>query len=172
MLCIYEYVLWTPGWFEQGRWWHPEVSEGCWRRADMIPFNIYVRMEMLAMTIDCYSIVKQIPILSDHTYHARSQHFMTVPSRSMEMWKWGIYVCNLLEWQEDKLRCSTLIAALFEVLMNCCREDERRRIEKTNPNPRMPLVRFNGGTWRVGGLLVWLQKAFSSRRWKCTKYIT
>lgn len=63
----------------------------------MIPFNIYVRMEMLAMTIDCYSIVKQIPILSDHTYHARSQHFMTVPSRSMEMWKWGIYVCNLLE---------------------------------------------------------------------------
>jgi protein phosphatase 1L len=32
-------------------------------------------------------------------------------------------------------------------------EDERKRIEYMNPNPNMPLVRYVGGTWRVGGLL-------------------
>ena len=38
-------------------------------------------------------------------------------------------------------------------------EDERKRIEGTNPNPRLPLVRYVGGTWRVGGLLA-LSRAF------------
>lgn len=31
--------------------------------------------------------------------------------------------------------------------------DERTRIERNNPTPKMPLVRFVGGTWRIGGLL-------------------
>ena len=38
-------------------------------------------------------------------------------------------------------------------------EDERKRIEKTNPNPKMPLVRFVGDTWRCGGILA-LSRAF------------
>lgn len=38
-------------------------------------------------------------------------------------------------------------------------EDERARIEKQNPNPRLPLVRYVGETWRVGGLLA-LSRAF------------
>jgi protein phosphatase 1L len=38
-------------------------------------------------------------------------------------------------------------------------ERERERIERNNPNPKMPLVRFVGGTWRVGGLLA-LSRAF------------
>ncbi|KAI8104210.1 hypothetical protein M9435_006733 [Picochlorum sp. BPE23] len=38
-------------------------------------------------------------------------------------------------------------------------EDERKRIEGQNPNPNMPLVRYIGGTWRVGGLLA-LSRAF------------
>ncbi|KXZ50219.1 hypothetical protein GPECTOR_17g856 [Gonium pectorale] len=39
------------------------------------------------------------------------------------------------------------------------REAERIRIEKMNPNPKLPLVRYMGGTWRVGGLLA-LSRAF------------
>ncbi|KAG2498572.1 hypothetical protein HYH03_003323 [Edaphochlamys debaryana] len=39
------------------------------------------------------------------------------------------------------------------------REEERYRIESANPNPRLPLVRYQGGTWRVGGLLA-LSRAF------------
>ena len=31
--------------------------------------------------------------------------------------------------------------------------DERDRIERNNPTPKVPLVRFVGGTWRIGGLL-------------------
>lgn len=38
-------------------------------------------------------------------------------------------------------------------------EDERVRIERLNPNPKLPLVRYVGGTWRVGGLLA-LSRAF------------
>ncbi|KAK9845479.1 hypothetical protein WJX81_007509 [Elliptochloris bilobata] len=38
-------------------------------------------------------------------------------------------------------------------------ELERKRIERTNPNPKMPLVRYVGGTWRVGGILA-LSRAF------------
>jgi len=38
-------------------------------------------------------------------------------------------------------------------------EDERKRIERYNPNPKMPLVRYVAGTWRVGGLLA-LSRAF------------
>ena len=38
-------------------------------------------------------------------------------------------------------------------------EQERIRIERTNPNPKMPLVRYIGGTWRVGGILA-LSRAF------------
>jgi serine/threonine protein phosphatase PrpC len=39
------------------------------------------------------------------------------------------------------------------------RESERVRIEANNPNPKMPMVRYIGGTWRVGGLLA-LSRAF------------
>lgn len=39
------------------------------------------------------------------------------------------------------------------------REAERKRIERTNPNPKMPLVRFVGDTWRTGGILA-LSRAF------------
>jgi protein phosphatase 1K len=38
-------------------------------------------------------------------------------------------------------------------------ESERKRIERQNPNPKMPMVRYVGGTWRVGGLLA-LSRAF------------
>ena len=38
-------------------------------------------------------------------------------------------------------------------------EAERDRIERENPNKRLPLVRYVGGTWRVGGLLA-LSRAF------------
>jgi protein phosphatase 1L len=40
-------------------------------------------------------------------------------------------------------------------------EDERARIEAQNPNPRLPLVRYVGETWRVGGLLA-LSRAFGN----------
>ncbi|KAF8056105.1 protein phosphatase 2C 45 [Scenedesmus sp. PABB004] len=39
------------------------------------------------------------------------------------------------------------------------KESERLRIEAQNPNPKMPMVRYAGGTWRVGGLLA-LSRAF------------
>lgn len=39
------------------------------------------------------------------------------------------------------------------------KDSERSRIESFNPNPKMPLVRYVGGTWRVGGLLA-LSRAF------------
>ena len=38
-------------------------------------------------------------------------------------------------------------------------EEERERIEAQNPNPKLPLVRYVGETWRVGGLLA-LSRAF------------
>lgn len=38
-------------------------------------------------------------------------------------------------------------------------EEERVRIESQNPNPKMALVRYVGGTWRVGGILA-LSRAF------------
>ncbi len=38
-------------------------------------------------------------------------------------------------------------------------ENERVRIERTNPNPKMKLVRYVAGTWRVGGILA-LSRAF------------
>jgi Protein phosphatase 2C len=40
-------------------------------------------------------------------------------------------------------------------------EEERARIEAQNPNPRRPLVRYVGETWRVGGLLA-LSRAFGN----------
>lgn len=46
-----------------------------------------------------------------------------------------------------------------------CSEEERKRIEATNPNPRLPLVRFVGGTWRVGGILA-LSRAFGDAHLK------
>eukprot|EP00889_Picochlorum_renovo_P004829 jgi/Picre1/31859/NNA_007207.t1 len=46
-------------------------------------------------------------------------------------------------------------------------EDERKRIEGQNPNPNMPLVRYIGGTWRVGGLLA-LSRAFGDAYLKGT----
>jgi hypothetical protein len=42
-------------------------------------------------------------------------------------------------------------------------ESERARIERFNPNPKMPLVRFVAGTWRVGGLLA-LSRAMLRRK--------
>ncbi|KAF6257407.1 phosphatase 2C-like domain-containing protein [Scenedesmus sp. NREL 46B-D3] len=39
------------------------------------------------------------------------------------------------------------------------KESERVRIERNNPNPKLPMVRYIGGTWRVGGLLA-LSRAF------------
>lgn len=39
------------------------------------------------------------------------------------------------------------------------KESERLRIEAQNPNPKLPMVRYVGGTWRVGGLLA-LSRAF------------
>lgn len=39
------------------------------------------------------------------------------------------------------------------------KESERVRIERNNPNPKQPMVRYVGGTWRVGGLLA-LSRAF------------
>jgi protein phosphatase 1L len=38
-------------------------------------------------------------------------------------------------------------------------EEERERIEAQNPNPKLPLVRYVGKTWRVGGVLA-LSRAF------------
>eukprot|EP00210_Caulerpa_lentillifera_P001219 g1175.t1 len=38
-------------------------------------------------------------------------------------------------------------------------EEERIRIEKENPNRKMPLVRYVEGTWRIGGMLA-LSRAF------------
>ena len=46
-------------------------------------------------------------------------------------------------------------------------EEERKRIEYQNPNPNMPLVRYVGGTWRVGGLLA-LSRAFGDAYMKGT----
>eukprot|EP00890_Picochlorum_soloecismus_P002487 jgi/Picsp_1/3239/NSC_06079-R1_protein len=46
-------------------------------------------------------------------------------------------------------------------------EEERLRIEAQNPNPNMPLVRYVGGTWRVGGLLA-LSRAFGDAYMKGT----
>jgi protein phosphatase 1L len=46
-------------------------------------------------------------------------------------------------------------------------EEERIRIERQNPNPKSPLVRYVGGTWRVGGLLA-LSRAFGDAFMKGT----
>lgn len=46
-------------------------------------------------------------------------------------------------------------------------EEERKRIEAQNPNPKQPLVRYVGGTWRVGGLLA-LSRAFGDAYLKGT----
>lgn len=47
------------------------------------------------------------------------------------------------------------------------KQEERSRIESFNPNPKMPLVRYVGGTWRVGGLLA-LSRAFGDAYLKGT----
>lgn len=49
-------------------------------------------------------------------------------------------------------------------------EAERKRIEQYNPNPKMPLVRFVGGTWRVGGLLA-LSRAFGDAYMKVRGFL-
>jgi protein phosphatase 1L len=48
---------------------------------------------------------------------------------------------------------------------------ERKRIENFNPNPKMPLVRFVAGTWRVGGLLA-LSRAFGDAYMKGSLQVT
>lgn len=45
--------------------------------------------------------------------------------------------------------------------------DERTRIERSNPTPKVPLVRFVGGTWRIGGLLA-LSRALGDAYLKST----
>lgn len=47
----------------------------------------------------------------------------------------------------------------WPLILSTRREEERKRIERTNPNPKMPLVRFVGDTWRTGGVLA-LSRAF------------
>ena len=47
----------------------------------------------------------------------------------------------------------------FTHMVYWCSEEERLRIEDKNPNPKMPLVRYVEGTWRVGGILA-LSRAF------------
>eukprot|EP00899_Mesostigma_viride_P020457 jgi/Mesvir1/28412/Mv13854-RA.1 len=47
-------------------------------------------------------------------------------------------------------------------------EEERLRIERNNPFPKQPLVKFVGGTWRVGGLLA-LSRAFGDAYLKSVK---
>ncbi len=49
--------------------------------------------------------------------------------------------------------------ACTDAVWDAYSEEERLRIEATNPNPRLPLVRYVGGTWRVGGILA-LSRAF------------
>ena len=53
------------------------------------------------------------------------------------------------------------------IVLLWCREAERLRIERLNPNPKFPLVRYIGGTWRVGGLLA-LSRAFGDAYLKGT----
>ena len=61
------------------------------------------------------------------------------------------------------LQCPLKLAQILNVgrtsQIGCRRERERLRIESKNPNPKMPLVRYVGGTWRVGGILA-LSRAF------------
>jgi Protein phosphatase 2C len=54
--------------------------------------------------------------------------------------------------------------------MHFFREAERKRIERTNPNPKMPLVRFVGDTWRTGGVLA-LSRAFGDAYLKVTRAV-
>ena len=51
------------------------------------------------------------------------------------------------------------------------REAERKRIERTNPNPKMPLVRFVGDTWRTGGVLA-LSRAFGDAYLKVIRAVS
>jgi protein phosphatase 1K len=46
-------------------------------------------------------------------------------------------------------------------------EDERKRIESFNPNPKLPLVKKVGDTWRIGGILA-LSRAFGDAFLKST----
>lgn len=48
-------------------------------------------------------------------------------------------------------------------------ESERVRIESQNPNPKLPLVKYVGGTWRVGGLLA-LSRAFGDAYMKASGF--
>lgn len=51
------------------------------------------------------------------------------------------------------------LCSMLPVAQLSHREEERKRIERQNPNPKMSMVRYVGGTWRVGGLLA-LSRAF------------
>ena len=46
-------------------------------------------------------------------------------------------------------------------------EDERKRIERSNPTPKMPMVRYVGDCWRVGGILA-LSRAFGDSYMKAS----
>lgn len=51
------------------------------------------------------------------------------------------------------------------------RPSHAQRIERYNPNKKMPLVRYVGGTWRVGGLLA-LSRAFGDAYMKSSLQVT
>jgi Protein phosphatase 2C len=64
-----------------------------------------------------------------------------------------------LQNAEQCQQCSARAAGNHVCVHAIFREAERKRIERTNPNPKMPLVRFVGDTWRTGGVLA-LSRAF------------
>jgi hypothetical protein len=64
---------------------------------------------------------------------------------------------------DSAVACLTALTQLSHVFFYHVPEQEveRKRIERTNPNPKQPLVRYVGGTWRTGGLLA-LSRAFGN----------
>jgi hypothetical protein len=62
-------------------------------------------------------------------------------------------------WALIATKCLDLLLLHCLFRFHPCRESERVRIERNNPNPKLPMVRYVGGTWRVGGLLA-LSRAF------------
>lgn len=67
---------------------------------------------------------------------------------------------SLFRGVDEKLMRAYHETIQFQKWVHCVyREAERERIESENPNPKLPLVRYVAGTWRVGGILA-LSRAF------------